>query len=616
MNVQDAKPSSSPLMVDDVRPSRSRDDRRDWWAWSADGAFALLVVATIVCYFVKANGLGFFSDDWLLAQRGGSIGDYFQPYNDSLNVVPIAIYRSLYALFGFHTVVPLRLVGVVSGAAVAVAMFLVVRARVGSVPALVVGTTLLWYPNFSVVPSTFDHYLALTAIILCAWLLTKDGILADVFLALAFAFALCTAGLAVAGGVGLVAYVLLARAPRSRWVAVLAPLAAWTTWWLLVAQTTRGRGEHSPSQVIEFVFDGIAASFRGLVFDNRGLAVFLGIAFVLTLCWRIRQGVRACRNEIAWTVALVAWWVGVAYSRGVVIGTDVVRYDLIGSSFVVLAFLPTRTTTWRMTHRRVALAGGVAFAAAVVLLNHGAIFENQRNLAQGYRSVRINTIVGNLGSAAVPDNVLLRLGGLATMSAGEYRHLVAKFGAPPGSRSKDADASIVALGDARPVATPIPPSGHCMAVARAVPVRPGSVVVLQAGARDVVVRLRRFERGWTKVGTIPAHSTASIDVPGPTTTRPWIVDAPGTCRVVDVHVAIRAPRPQAHLSGSAALATETSGTVAVRSVDFRLARGNDPDVTTLPRDGEPLRLGLRARHHATPERSLHDHEHGDGRDRR
>ena len=49
---------------------------------------------TIVCFFVKANGLGFFADDWRLAQRGGSVGDYFQPYNDSLSVVPIAIYRA------------------------------------------------------------------------------------------------------------------------------------------------------------------------------------------------------------------------------------------------------------------------------------------------------------------------------------------------------------------------------------------------------------------------------------------------------------------------------------------------------------------------------------------
>ena len=582
MNVEDAQPSSSPLLVDDARPDRSRDDRRDWWAWSADGAFALFVVATIVCYLVKANGLGFFADDWRLAQRGGSIGDYFQPYNDSLNVVPIAVYRSLYAVFGFHTAVPLRVLGVVSGAMVAVAMFLVVRARVGSVPALVVGATLLWYPDFLVIPAAFDHYLALSAMILCAWLLSRDGIVADVSLALAFAFALCTAGLAVAGGVGLVTLVVLARAPRSRWIAVLVPLAAWTTWWLLASDTTRGRGEHSPAHVIEFVVDGIAASFRGLVFDNRVLAVLLGIAFVLTLCWRMRQGVRACRSEIAWTVALVAWWVGVAYSRGVVAGSDVVRYNLIGSTFLVLAFLPTlptRRTTRRSFDGPVGLVGGVALALLVVVLNHGAIFDNQQGLARAFRQVRITTIIGNLDPAVVPDDVPLQLGGRATVSAREYRRLVAEYGAPPGSRANDVDASIVALGDVRPVAAANAASARCLPLTRPVPVTEPAVT-LRAGARDATVRLRRFEAGFTEIGTIAAHSTATVGLPGPVGGPPWIIDAPGACRVADVRVVMRHPRPQARIADSTALVVETSGTVVVAAVDFRLRRDDVPDVTT------------------------------------
>src|SRR5947209_2324486 len=120
-----------------ARTRRHRGVPDDWLVRSADAAFVLLVGATVVCLFVKGNGLGFFSDDWHLAQRGGSFGDYFEPYNGSLNVVPIAIYRALYAVFGFRTVVPLRLVGVLSGAAIAVALFLVVRARVGTGPALV-----------------------------------------------------------------------------------------------------------------------------------------------------------------------------------------------------------------------------------------------------------------------------------------------------------------------------------------------------------------------------------------------------------------------------------------------------------------------------------------------
>jgi hypothetical protein len=437
----------------------------------------------------------------------------------------------------------------------------------------------LWYPEFVVLPAAFDFYLALTAVILCAWLLTREGTVADVSLALVLTFALCTAGLGVAGGVGALTYVALARAPLWRWVSVVVPMAAWTTWWLLMSQRTGGRGAHSPSQVIHFAFDGIAASFRGLVFDNRALAVVLATAFVITLCWRIREGVRACRNEIAWTVALVAWWVGVAYSRGVVVSTHVVRYELVGSVFVVLAFLPTRTTTWRMLDRRIGLAAGVVFAAVVVLLNHSGIFQNQRELAHTYDRVRINQIVGNLDAARVPDGLDLYLGGHAVLTAGEFRRLVAKFGAPPGTRPNDIDASIVALGRVRPVVTRMVPSGRCIELARPSPGLSGSIVKLHAGAHDVALRLRRFDEVSTDVGTIPADSTATIGLPGPAETRPWVIEAPGTCRVVEVHVVMKQPRPETHISGSTDLVAVTSGTVAIAKVDFRLTRSENPNAT-------------------------------------
>src|SRR5207245_10334244 len=160
-------------------------------------------------------------------------------------------------------------------------------------------------------------------------------------------FALCNSGIGVAGGVGVLTYVALARAPLSRWVGVVVPMAAWTTWWLFISPRTSAL-DRSPSAMFDFIVEGIAASFRGLVFDNGVLAVVLAAAFVVTLCWRLRNGLRACRNEIAWTVALFAWWFALAYSRGAIVGAHAVRYDLAGSAFVVLAFLPTRPLTRQM----------------------------------------------------------------------------------------------------------------------------------------------------------------------------------------------------------------------------------------------------------------------------
>jgi hypothetical protein len=496
--------------------------------------FALLVVGTITCLLIKARGLGYSADDWNLFRRGGSLRDFFEPYNDSLSVVPIAVYRAILFVFGLGTPLPLRLVSVLSSAAIAVAVFLVVRARVGIAPAVVAGSVLLWYPNFALLPQAFDHYFALTAVVVCAGLLPKDGTAVDVSLAVALTFALCNSGIGVAGGVGALTYVALARAPGWRWASVLVPMAAWFAWWVAFAKHGSTPGV-STSTRIDYVVDGIAASFRGLVFDSAVLAVVLAAAFVLTLGWRLRRGVLACCSELAWTVALAAWWIGLAYSRGGFTSADTVRYDLAGSVFVVLAFLPTRPTTWRLPDRRVAFSAVVGFAALVVVVNSGDIFRNQRVVNEAYKDVRVSLTVGNLSPAVVPDHVLLNVGGFARMTAGQYRRLVAQHGEPAGTSPEHVDASVLAVAGVRPEATRTIPSGRCVELTRSSPVPSASMVTLRAGASDVRLRLRRFDRGATDAGTIRAGSSATLRLPGPPGARPWILDAPGACRLVDVH---------------------------------------------------------------------------------
>jgi len=96
----------------------------------ADVAFLALVVVAVVAYLSRTRGYVFASDDWVYAQRGHTFVDFFRPYNLSLNVVPIAVYRALVDVFGFHTTLPLRLVAGISEATVAVALYLTVRARI------------------------------------------------------------------------------------------------------------------------------------------------------------------------------------------------------------------------------------------------------------------------------------------------------------------------------------------------------------------------------------------------------------------------------------------------------------------------------------------------------
>ncbi len=297
----------------------------------AEIAFAGLLVVTVVAYVLKTRGYVFSTDDWLFAERGHSLTDYFRPYNMSLAIVPIAIYRVLLAVFGFHTTLPLRLVGIVCETSVAVALFLTVRSRISAAVALVVGATFLWYPHMVLYPSAFDHYIGVTAAIGCAWILTRQRPSQDLLLAIALCVSLGASGVGVAACVGCLVYLAIGGAPWRRWLAVAVPVLAWTLWWATVARSPRDAAHRTAAQSRDLVVNGIIRSFDGLVGGNRVLGGMLIVLFVASLAWAMVRGARSVRgrplgsvvaglrsadHQLAWSAALVVWWVGLAYSRG------------------------------------------------------------------------------------------------------------------------------------------------------------------------------------------------------------------------------------------------------------------------------------------------------------
>ena len=80
----------------------------------ATAAFVAVVAVTIPIYVSSLNGYAFRGDDWRLFQRGGSVGDYFEQYNQHLSVVPIGAYRLLLETFGLGSTLPLRIVNTAS----------------------------------------------------------------------------------------------------------------------------------------------------------------------------------------------------------------------------------------------------------------------------------------------------------------------------------------------------------------------------------------------------------------------------------------------------------------------------------------------------------------------
>jgi hypothetical protein len=506
---------------------------RSWTARleALDWLFIAVVAVTVGVLASKVHDYTYIGDDWRLALRGHSLGDYIKPYNQHLSVVPIAGYRLLYAVFGFRTFAPLYLVGILTAAGIAVAAYLTVRSRAGAALAFVAGVALLWFPGNLLLAAAFNHYLAMIAVYFCAWELDRNRPASDLPLALALGFALISSGVSVAGAAGCLTYLVLTRPPLRRWLAVGLPTAAWVIWYELTPGTQQVFFPRSVASQAQFVGQGILNSFRGLAGGNQVLGVLLLLAFVANLCWRTRRGPRRAAHELAWSAGLVTWWVGLARARGRLDQPDNFRYELIGGAFIVLAFLPARPFDPEPIWMRDRVTKGAAVLVALLLVaaSYPGIADLSRTFGRGTRNLQQVQITANLGPRAVPDATLIHTGLDASLAARVYRSLVAAYGAPAGTRPADPDAAVVALGGFELTPVPALAPSKCPRLPDPVRTQGGMTVRIQAQASPVTVRIRRFQSTWVTLGTIAPGHGATMVPPGLNSPVPWQISAPGAC---------------------------------------------------------------------------------------
>jgi hypothetical protein len=240
---------------------------------------------------------------------------------------------------------------------------------------------------------------------------------------------------------------------------------------------------------------------------------------------------------------------------------------------VILAFLPAQRPRRSLgTHRRAEAIAALFVAGLVVYANHGDIFHDARSLETAQRRIRQNLIVANLGPEVVPDSAVIGVGGFATLSAGAYRNLVANFGVPPGTRPRQPDVALIALGGFRLSVAQGSRPVRCVPLARTVQLPPTSKTVLAAPQREVIVQIRRFGKIWVTLGRVPAGATATIVLPGMQATPPWMIRASGACVGIDA-VTVEVPKDGATIRGTTPLLTSTPQNDVSRVV-FRLTGRN------------------------------------------
>lgn len=417
---------------------------------TVEAAFALLVVASVGERLWFTRHSWFYLDDWPLALRARHLGDFVDPYNGHLSVVLLGIYRSQMELFGFGSYLPLRVAGALSFAGVGVAVYLALRSRRGSVVAAVGALPLVWFRNMTLEPAALNHYLSVVGGVGCAYLLSRrSSRRVDLSLGVALAFSLAAAGSGVAVAAACFVHVACTRAPWRRWIAVALPTLCWGLWWLRYVGDPPLPGNATPADglgdLARTVASNVVGSFQQLALGNRVVGVVLLVLFVARGAVLARQGLSGAAGFLAWSAALVTWWLGLALSRGTgAIPSQEFRYAFVAAGFIVIALVPAgpRTETARdPLHLGSRWAARVPSTVAVVIvlvvgaflavMVRGDVERSSHDLAQAGCVARLSVVMVDRVPPVVDGDAVMPIT-MYLLPASQVRTLTDAYGHPFG----------------------------------------------------------------------------------------------------------------------------------------------------------------------------------------
>jgi hypothetical protein len=549
----EAAPSGRP------RPSLSRagSDR------IVVAAFACLALLSAVWLLREGRGLTFFFDEWnfLFGRRDGLHG-LFEPHNGHLSLVPVAIYKLMFATVGVEPYWAYRLLAVLFHVLCAGLVFALARRAAGSAVALASATVLLLLgAAWQVVLWPFEiSYMASIAAGLGALLALEAGTRRGDIVAGALVFvALASSGLGIAVAAGVFVELVAHPARKRRVWAVIVPVAVYGLWYMIVLPEGEGRLSNL-DEVPSYVADAAAGAVGAVA--GLGLEwgrVLLGVCIALAIVRWPRS--RPLSPRLVGLVATaLAYWGLLALARAHLSEPLASRYLYFGAVLVLL--VGAELMRGRPPLRAPALALlGVAVLASVVS-NLGALREGANGLRGTTNDVRAALAAVELTGDAVPAAVQPEPAGAPQVTAGDYRSLVADLGSPIGGAAHVLDdgpltrvavdaaltrvlgVTVGAAGAAQPASGGAAPpvvaavggtsrvAGSCVVYTPAgsgaaldLTVEPGSAVVVRASEAPTELRLRRVAAEFPSVanGSVAPGSPARVAVPDDGLDSAWVL---------------------------------------------------------------------------------------------
>lgn len=252
----------------------------------AYAVLALVFVLAAVLILSWGKGQTFINDEWtyFVVDQGWSLETLFKPQNGHLIVIPLLIYKGLFATVGAGSHLPFQIATVVLHLAVALLFFQLIRSRVSL--AVAVGLTVLvalFGAGWDTVMGAYElpNLTGMAAGLGCLLALERRRPFADAAASLLLAIALASFSIGIAFGLGALLSILLGgRAQwRRAWIVVL-PFALYGAWFVWARKF--GQSEIT-AEALGGLFSGIADQVAAICAGITGLFRAPGSAELATL---------------------------------------------------------------------------------------------------------------------------------------------------------------------------------------------------------------------------------------------------------------------------------------------------------------------------------------------
>lgn len=531
----------------------------------------MAVAAAVILHETRGTTLRVDEWVWALQRRGHGLGTFLEPHNGHFSLVPLVLYKALFATVGIEHYAPYRVMIVVAHLLCTGLLFVYASRRIGEVAALLPAALLLTLgPGWQDIlwPFQVAWLISLAAGLGALLALDRGDRRGDVTACVLAALSLASCGLGIPIALGLLAELLWGRrARRDAWI-VAGPLALYVVWWLGYQETDFWR--HNVVLAPRFAADAVGGALaavtglsdqhyaNGTIIDGGAGVAWgppLALAGAALLIWRL-AALRPVPARVLTVLAMgAAFWLLTGLQRSNLINPDASRYVYVGALFVLLLAVEL---VRGVVLRRGVVALVACAAALAIVANVGDLRSGARFLRSEGPVVRADLGALELARASVPPGyvathfpgtpfVAMNAAGYfaAARDYGFHAYSAAEIAAAPEPARLAADGELVSLlrlsvqqgGAASAVGAGAPPridavtggtariQGGCVrfrpAAARAAATPAGLAVTVPAGGlalaaagSPATVAVRRF------AVTFPRDPLARLAPGGSGTLRP------------------------------------------------------------------------------------------------